>query len=413
MRIYLNINNRPGLKNYLIVFFFIICLFPVNASALIGIKEGDAPKEINLNDLNGQPVDITGLFGKKPVIIIFWELVSDKSFLDYSMDELRFLNDYYEKYRDRQGLEIFGIYTPVEQGDITESELAEVRNLIKSNKINFPILIDNGFKVFRDYGVIALPSTIMVGRNGKIEFIYPSFPISAQAVFSEKIPELTGTQAARKKEDVKIKGPDSQASRLYHYALQMYKRGLLEQAVSPLKKSLSLDTENAWSHNLMGIVLWARGNFDGAVAEFNRALELDINNNAAHFNYGLMLFENDKYGDAEKHFKTALALNDNFAEAHYILGMLYKITNRHNDALKELQTSFALLEKKKSAPVFLESSAYQRISTLFALSELYAQSGDQKACLELLHKAAQTALGIDSKTDKEHLYRSKDLMVYE
>jgi peroxiredoxin len=196
------------------ILFFVFSLFPSTSSALIGVKEGDAPKEIILNDLQNRTVKVSEYYGKNPVILLFWEQPLSKAFLDYSMDELHFLSDYYDKYHDTTGLEVFGIYTPEEDGIIPDDEITKVRSLIKTNNIKFPILIDQGFKFFQEYGVIALPTTVMVNKTGKVQFIYPSFPQAAYPLIAEQVKILMGMAVPAKEEEV-IKGPDSKSSRLY------------------------------------------------------------------------------------------------------------------------------------------------------------------------------------------------------
>lgn len=398
------------------VLISIILSIPSVSSALIGIKEGEAPIKFALQDLNGASVDVGGLFGRKPVIVVFWGMPISKSFLDYSMDELRFLNDFYEQHHEATGLEIFGIYTPENDGEVPVSEIERVKKLIMINKIKFTVLIDSGFMIFREYGVIALPSTVMIDKAGKIKFIYPSFPLAAQPVFTEEIRRLTGlVQVTAEKEEEKKKGPDSHSVRLYNYALQMYKKGLPEQALSPLDKSVELDAEFAPSHNLMGIILWKQHNYEGAIGAFNKSVTLDQTYVPAHFNYGILMFESGKYSEAEKHFKEALSLNNRMAEAHYVLGLLYKKTNREEEAVRELGTALSLFEKSKTSSAYeiYAPSAFHRISTLYALSELYKKKGETGKALDVLQKAAQLALGLEMKNEKETLHRSRDLMLYE
>ena len=400
----------------LLVLSSIMLSVPSVSSALIGIKEGEAPKKFTLEDLNGSTVDVGRAFGGKPLILVFWELPISNSFIDYSMDELRFLNDFYERHHDGTGLEIFGIYTPEDDGVIPESEIERVRNLVKVNKIKFTILIDRGFRIFREYGVIALPSTVMIDKGGNIKFIYPSFPLAAQPLFSEELKGLTGlAQAAAGRESEKEKGLDFHSVRLYNYALQMYKKGLLEQALSPLKKSIELGADFPQSHNLMGIILWKKGNFEGSIQEFSKAVTLDKLHVPAHFNYGVLLFESEKYAEAEGHFKEVISLDSNVAEAHYVLGLLYKKTDREEEAMKELGTALALFEERKTASSYeiYAPYAFHRISTLYALSELYRKKGETGKALDALQKAAQVALGLEIKTEKENLHRSRDLMLHE
>jgi len=407
-------NNSLGRLLFTAVLFTLLCIMPSDLSALIGMEQGEAPKKIALSDISGRPVNVSGLFGKRPVILVFWELTLDNSFINYSLDELLFLNGFYDKFHDSAGLEIFGIYTPEETGDIPEKELEKVRSLVKLNRIKFPVLIDRGFETFREYGVIALPSTVMVDRTGRIKFIYPSFPLAARKLFSGQIEELAGVaKAASGPEAVKEAGHDSRSNRLYHYALQMYKRGLPEQALSPLKKSLALDPNYSWAHNLMGIILWKAGNFEGALAEFEAAIKSDRYNAAAHMNYGLLLFENDQYDEAEKQFNISAEMNSAAAETHYALGLLYRKTGRPGEAVNELKTALSLFEKDGAPAMVYDPSVFHRISACYALSELYAESGDINNALALLQKAARAALGIEPGTGRGPVKKTENLMIYE
>lgn len=408
-------NHRKTLSLIIIPLFIIASLFlmPADSGALIGLDEGDLPKEIKLKDLNGVPVNITKYFGKKPVIIVFWEKNMSKSFINYSLDVMRFLNGQYEKYHESKGLEVFGIYTPEEDKDIPPAEFDTVRSIVRMNDIKFPVLMDSGFEMFREYGVVALPSTIMIGKNGKIEFIYPSFPLSAQKIFSENVEELVGIVRPVVKAAKEEKGADTKASRLYHYALQMYKRGLLEQALSPLKKSMALEPDVSRSHNLMGIILWKSGDFDGAVNEFKEAITIDRRNSQAHFNYGLILFENNNLNEAEKQLDISLAIDNSAAKTHYVLGVLFKKTRRPDEALKKLEKALSIYEEKDMTALVYNPASFHMVSVYYILSELYAEKGDLKTSRELLRKATKAALGINGEEGGKPVYRSEDLMIYE
>ncbi len=416
------IRKKQGWSNgslLLILFFsFIVkdCLMPVNSRALIGIKKGDVPKKILLADPDGNAVDLSGHFGKNPVIIVFWELAMDNAFLDYSLEELRYLNRIYEKYHNEKGLEVFAVYTPEDDKDIPEQEMSTVRNLIASNKIKFPVLIDRGFEFFREYGIIALPSTIMVNKAGKIQYIYPSFPLSGRPVFSEYVRDLIGIAPVEgKKEGVKKRGPDSNAQRLYRYALQMYKKGLLEQALSPLKKSLEIDPDNSWFHNLQGIIQWKKGNSSLSVEEFARAIKLDKKNIAAHLNYTVLLIEEEKYDKAEKILISLPPSKDDYKlTAHYLLGYVHEKSNEIDKAISELEIAYNLLEKGSSANDESDPRTFSfRISILHDLSLLYNRKGKKKKALALLHQAFHYSRGIEGAPLREHLHQNRHLMIYD
>lgn len=408
--------KRSVLIILFIAFFIIDCLFPMNSRALIDIKEGDDPKEITLIDLEGKTVNVADYFGNKPVILVFWELSTDKSFLNYSLDELRFLQDYYDKHHDKDGLEIFGIYTPENDRDIPETEISAVRNLIKKNKIKYPILIDGRFKFFKEYGVIALPSTIMVDKTGKIKFIYASFPIAARSVVSNQINELIGIAKVEiKTAAVKKKEKDTKSHRFYRYALQMYKKKLLEQAFSSLKKSIDLNPDYALSHNLLGIILLVRGNFEDSANEFKRAIQLDSKNISPHLNYTLLLVEQGDYGEAKKVLAAAPSAKGYFkARAHYLLGIIHKKTNKIDKAIGEVETAYSILEGKTYEKVESTEPSYSfRVSVLHELSILYGKKKNDKKALEMLHEAFHSALKIKGNVESEHLRQIKDAMIHD
>ena len=396
------------------ILFFVLNLFPSTSSALIGVKEGDPPQEIILKNLQNKTVTVSEYFGKNPVILIFWEQPLSKAFLDYSMDELHFFSDYYDKYHNTTGLEVFGIYTPEEDGLIPADEITKVKNLIKTNKIKFPILIDQGFKFFQEYGVIALPTTVMVNKSGRVQFIYPSFPQAAYPLIAEQAKILMGMAVPAKKEEV-IKGPDSKSARLYRYALQMYKKGMTEQALSPLKKSLELDPDMAMSHNLMGVSLWKNGQSDAAREELTRAIELDRDNTAAHLNYSVLLFEQEQYGDVEKNLKSLSAVEAPFkVRIHYMLGLVYRNTNRIDQAISELEEAISIIDKVESDE--RESVSFSdsyRVFLLRDLSALYNKKNDKEKTIELLTRAVRVSLDLEGKSESLPMNERKDIMIYE
>ncbi len=407
-------------RSILIVLLFAFSLqgwiFPVQSLALIGIKEGDAPREMVQDDIHGQTVNMSSHIGKKPVIILFWELTTNKAFLDYSLNALLYLRDIYNTYHDKHGLEIIGIYTPVEDKEIPETEIGAVRNLIKDNKIPFPVLIDRGFKSFKDYGVIALPSMIMINKSGLIHFIYPSFPIAARSLITEKIKEITGiVEVARRRQVAKKKETDTKSRRLYYYALQMYQKNLLEQAFSALKKSLELNPDDTWAHNLMGIILWKKGNNDSSMEEFNRAIDLDKKNIVAHLNYTIMLVKQGKYDEAEHFLKTSPVAEINLKiRAHHLLGKIYMKTSRIDQAIEELELAYSLYDIK-AADIIEAKPPYisVKVSIIHDLSLLYNKKGNGGKALELLQEALHEVLGLSGSLNTEQIDQRLDLMLYE
>lgn len=391
-------------------------LQPHHACALSGVKEGEEPKEVVLSDLAGRVVNVSELFGKKPVILLFWKQMSSDAYLDYSQDQLRFLNRHYKKFRDDKGLEIFGIYTPQEFTEVSEEELNTVRSLVDANGIEFPVLVDKGFRMFREYGVVALPSTVMVAQSGKVHFVYPSFPLSARSMISDRISDLVGvTTGTADRGTGKAKAPATRAGRLYNYALQMYKKGLIEQSRSALKKAIDLNPEDPWPHNLSGIILWEKKLYVQAGDSFKKALALDSDNHAARMNYAVILIEQKNYSEAEKTLGQTLSDGaDVQARAHHLRGIVYSSTGRLEEANTEFKTALDKISEGSGEPGEQTPEYYSlEVSLLHGLSVLSSKKGEHEKALEYLGRAFIAALGMDGSLSVENFASRHDVMVYE
>ncbi|RJQ43557.1 MAG: hypothetical protein C4538_11855 [Nitrospiraceae bacterium] len=414
------VHKKAALKTYLLIICLFVLIasdgmFPLRSFALIGLEEGEKPKEIVLKDLQGNTITVSQYFGNKPLVLLFWELPLSDSFLNYSLDELKFLNEFYMKHHEKDGLEIFAVYTPVEDKAIPDAEIREVRSLISTNRINIPVLIDEGFKAFKDYGVIALPTAILVAKKGTIEHIHPSFPQSARDAVANHIKMLVGAPVAEQKDkSAQQKEADSQMQISYRYALQMYKKGLLEQAFSALNKSMTSGNNYSWAHNLKGIILWKQGNATAAAEAFKHAMALD-NNIAARINYAILLSEDGQYKESEDLVKAASYTRvDLKIRAHYILGLAYKHMKRTDLAIRELEIAESLFDvwtfESEDSHFY---TFYYHIPLLRDLSILYSESGDKTKAMERLQKAVNVALGYDGSSATSNLNPRRGFMVYE
>ncbi len=175
----------------LILLFHTLVLL-CTSHAFMGIKEGDVPGNIMLQDITGKAVNVSESFENNPVIIVFWKMTDKKSFIDYSLDELKFLSRLYDRYHEAYGLEIFALYRSLADNRASKEELSKVRSIVSEYNIKFPILIDKGGQLLQEYGVNVLPSTVMVNKEGSISFLYAGFPLMAPSMLKEKINDLVG-----------------------------------------------------------------------------------------------------------------------------------------------------------------------------------------------------------------------------
>ncbi len=149
-----------------------------DASAAAHVKEGMEPRfDFTFKDSDGNPVSINDDRYKNKVIIL--QILG--SWCPNCLDEAPLFIEMYDQYRD-QGLEIIGLsYERTE--DFTKSQAA-VKNFIRRLKINYPVLIApvavgdtlRAEKTLPQLTRIpAFPTTIFIGRDGKISSIHSGF----------------------------------------------------------------------------------------------------------------------------------------------------------------------------------------------------------------------------------------------
>ena len=138
-------------------------------------KSDEAP-EFELDDLRGQHHRLSDYRGKI-VLINFWA-----SWCPECIDEIPSLNKIYEKYKGK-GLVVLGISA--------DRKKEAAMKILTQTDVTYPVLFDTSGGVFiKRYTVIALPTTVVIDRNGLIvERIIGRIDFSS-AAFVKKIENL-------------------------------------------------------------------------------------------------------------------------------------------------------------------------------------------------------------------------------
>lgn len=141
-------------KSYIFLFFafcFLLIIFGCKQKQ-IQLKIGEPLPKFTLSDLKGNKVTVPDDFKSKIVIIRFWA-----DWCTYCAEEMPAIDVVYNKYKDK-GL----IILAVNVGQPKEVAEAFVTNL----KISYPVLLDTYSVTAKRYGVVGLPTTFIVDRNG-------------------------------------------------------------------------------------------------------------------------------------------------------------------------------------------------------------------------------------------------------
>jgi thiol-disulfide isomerase/thioredoxin len=130
--------------------------------------------------LNSEPLTADGLRGSV-VLVDFWTY----SCVNW-LRTLPYVSAWDERYRDR-GFVVVGVHAP-EFG--FEHDLGNVRRAVGELEVGYPVVIDNGFDIWRSFGNRYWPAAYLVDGDGRVRFRH--FGEGAYEETERAIQELLG-----------------------------------------------------------------------------------------------------------------------------------------------------------------------------------------------------------------------------
>ena len=147
--------SRPRKKLSRLILIFVATF--AFALPFIAPLEGGEAKDFTLLDMNGNKVRLSELADDKPLLLYFWaswckpcRLITPR------------VSTLAEEYKDRVtviGINVGGV-----------DSLKGVKKYSKRYKVNYPLLIDSDNETVEAYSVHAIPTVILLDKNGKILF---------------------------------------------------------------------------------------------------------------------------------------------------------------------------------------------------------------------------------------------------
>ena len=118
--------------------------------------ESGRSMDFTLPDLDGMPVTLGRYLGKKPVLLFFWATWCPEC--KAAIPEINAMTE--EPLAGK--LQILGL-------DYRESR-EKVANTVKTRGIRFPVLLDARGQAARAYGVVGIPTYILIDRRGNVVY---------------------------------------------------------------------------------------------------------------------------------------------------------------------------------------------------------------------------------------------------
>lgn len=145
-----------------IKFILIFALFLILQNQTLLAKEAYLALDFRLPDLNQNTINLSEYKDKQPVLLFFWT-----TWCPFCLRQLKVLNDKSEEIRGYD-LEVLAI-------NIGENP-NRVARFAKINRLFFKVLLDLDNTVAESYGILGVPTYILVDKSGRVIYQDNTFP---------------------------------------------------------------------------------------------------------------------------------------------------------------------------------------------------------------------------------------------
>ena len=152
--------------------FLVSCVITLSMSTASAAKVGDLAPNFTLKSATGANLRLSEFRGEV-VMINFWA-----TWCGPCRQEMPVLQELYSRYHD-VGFELLGISI--------DGNNANAKNMAKRLKVKYPILFDSEKNVSELYDVDAMPTTVMVDRDGRVRHIFRGYLPGHEGKYRAKI----------------------------------------------------------------------------------------------------------------------------------------------------------------------------------------------------------------------------------
>jgi peroxiredoxin len=137
-------------------------------------QDSPAP-DFTLKSRSGENIKLSELRGQV-VLINFWA-----SWCGPCRQEMPLLDQMYQQYSPL-GFTLLGVNV--------EQDPQEAERMLKDTPVSFPILYDAENQVTKLYDVVAMPSTVIVDRDGNVRYVHKGYKPGYEAEYQTQVRSL-------------------------------------------------------------------------------------------------------------------------------------------------------------------------------------------------------------------------------
>jgi tetratricopeptide (TPR) repeat protein len=288
---------------------------PPSAAAFRNVSEGGEAPGFKLKSSAGVELSLDSLKKEKAVVMVFFATWSDRAMAQ--------LADLEKLSRDLgpKGLKVVALNVEHEHGN--EEDAKRIADKTAALGLSYPVLFDAGLDTYRAYGVVAVPSTAILGEGGIVRATLNGYPSFAAGELREQVETLLGL---RKPDPVAVAKVE-QGHKPAHAALlgfnlgrRLYLTGMPEKAEPKLKAAAAADPAWAAPRILLGEIhlLKAkkdRSRLNDAKVEFEAAVAAEPENVVARTGLARVYSKLGSLADSEREVDLAIRKNGAYPPA--------------------------------------------------------------------------------------------------
>ena len=160
------------MKKYTVPMLLSLVWLLIMPCLVSAVQQGQQLVPFKGTDLEGKPIDLAQIVGKKPIMLVFWA-----SWCPSCKTEVPKINQLAEKYRSR-GMEFIAVN--VGYNDSVERAQAFARK----TGMTYPAIFDGSGKITERYMLQGVPTIIIADKKGTIRFRNFATPDISEANFN-------------------------------------------------------------------------------------------------------------------------------------------------------------------------------------------------------------------------------------
>jgi thiol-disulfide isomerase/thioredoxin len=160
---------------YIYVLLVLVLTWFAIAPAVAGEQVSGPAPDFTLKSGGGENIKLSELRGQV-VLINFWA-----SWCGPCRKEMPLLDQLYQQYKPL-GFTVLGVNV--------EEDPSQARMLLGKIPVSFPVLFDGTNAVSKQYDVIAMPTTVIVDRNGNMRYLHKGYMPGYEDAYQQQVRAL-------------------------------------------------------------------------------------------------------------------------------------------------------------------------------------------------------------------------------